>query len=95
MSVARETAAYREDEDPLGGFLHEWVMPQAGASTPGPKVYEQYTAWADSIGSKPMTAPVFGRAFTERHDRLGFPVRRRKVHGSPVYEGLIVARPAE
>lgn len=42
-----------------------------------------------------MTAPVFGRAFTERHDRLGFPVRRRVVHGSPVYEGLIVQRPSE
>jgi putative DNA primase/helicase len=94
-AVARETAAYREDEDPLGGFLHEWVTPRAAASTPGPKVYEQYVAWAESIGSKPMTAPVFGRAFTERHDRLGFPVRRRKVHGSPVYEGLVVARPAE
>ncbi|HSV92423.1 MAG TPA: phage/plasmid primase, P4 family, partial [Desulfobacterales bacterium] len=94
-SVARETAAYREDEDPLGGFLREWVVGQAGASTAGPKVYEQYLAWAESIGSKPMTAPVFGRAFTERHDHLGFPVRRRKVHGSPVYEGLVVARPAE
>jgi putative DNA primase/helicase len=93
--VARETAAYREDEDPLGGFVRDWVTPQAGASTPGPKIYEQYVAWAESIGSKPMTAPVFGRAFTERHDRLGFPVRRRKVHGSPVYEGLVVARPAE
>ena len=94
-SVARETAAYREDEDPLGGFLREWVTAQAGASTTGPKVYEQYLAWAKSIGSKPMTAPVFGRAFTERHDRLGFAVRRRKVHGSPVYEGLIVQRPSE
>lgn len=93
--VARETAAYREDEDPLGGFVRDWVTPQAGASTPGPKIYEQYVAWAESIGSKPMTAPVFGRAFTERHDHLGFPVRRRKVHGSPVYEGLVVARPAE
>jgi len=94
-SVARETAAYREDEDPLGGFLREWVTPQAGFSTPGPKIYEQYVAWANLVGSKPMTAPVFGRAFTERHDRLGFHVRRRKVHGSPVYEGLVVARPSE
>jgi putative DNA primase/helicase len=92
-AVARETAAYREDEDPLGGFLREWVTAQADASTPGPKVYEQYVAWADSIGSKAMTAPVFGRAFTERYDGLGFPVRRRKVHGSPVYEGLVVVRP--
>ena len=94
-AVARETAAYREEEDPLGGFLDAWVTPLAGASTAGRKVYEEYVAWADSIGSKPMTAPVFGRAFTERHDRLGFPVRRRKVHGSPVYEGLIVQRPSE
>jgi len=94
-SVARETAAYREDEDPLSGFMHEWVAPQTGASTPGPRVYEQYMAWASLIGTKPMTAPVFGRAFTERHDRLGFPVHRRKVHGSPVYEGLIVRRPSE
>jgi phage/plasmid-associated DNA primase len=93
--VARETAAYREDEDPLGGFLREWVTAQAGASTTGPKVYEQYLAWAESIGAKPMTAPVFGRAFTERHDRLGFAVRRRKVHGSPIYEGLVVQRPSE
>ena len=94
-AVARETAAYREDEDPLGGFLREWVLPQAGAGTPGPKVYELYVTWASLVGSKPMSAPVFGRAFTERHDRLGFPVRRRKVHGSPVYEGLIVQRPSE
>jgi len=94
-AVARETAAYQEDEDPIGGFLREWVVSQAGASTPGPKIYEAYVAWAGSIGSKAMAAPVFGRAFTERHDRLGFPVHRRKVHGSPVYEGLIVRRPAE
>jgi putative DNA primase/helicase len=94
-AVARETAAYREDEDPLGGFLREWVTPQPGGSTSGPKVYEQYVTWANLIGSRPMAAPVFGRAFTERHDRLGFPVRRRKVHGSPVYEGFVVGRPAE
>lgn len=94
-AVARETAAYRAEEDPLGGFLREWVVPHAGAATPGPKVYEQYTIWAGLVGAKPMTAPVFGRAFTERHDRLGFPVRRRVVHGSPVYEGLIVQRPSE
>jgi putative DNA primase/helicase len=94
-AVARETAAYRAEEDPLGGFLREWVVPEAGAATPGPKVYEQYAVWAALVGSKPMTAPVFGRAFTERHDRLGFPVHRRVVHGSPVYEGLIVRRPAE
>ncbi len=94
-SVARETAAYQEDEDPLGEFLREWVKPAADVSTPGPKVYESYVTWANLIGSKPTTAPVFGRAFTERHDRLGFPVCRRKVHGSPVYEGLIVRRPSE
>ena len=94
-AVARETAAYREDEDPLGGFVREWVSAQPDASTPGPKVYEQYVAWAESIGSKAMTAPVFGRAFTERHDRLGFPVHRRVVHGSPVYEGLTVGRPSQ
>jgi len=94
-AVARETAAYREDEDPIGGFVREWVSAEPAASTPGPKIYEQYVVWAESIGSKAMTAPVFGRAFTERHDRLGFPVRRRKVHGSPVYEGLIVRRPLE
>jgi putative DNA primase/helicase len=94
-AVARETAAYREDEDPLGGFVREWVSAQPDASTPGPRVYEQYVAWAESIGSKAMTAPVFGRAFTERHDRLGFPVHRRKVHGSPVYDGLTVGRPSQ
>jgi putative DNA primase/helicase len=94
-AVARETAAYRAEEDPLGGFLREWVVPVTDAATPGPKVYEQYMIWAGLIGSKPMTAPVFGRAFTERHDRLGFPVRRRVVHGSPVYEGLTVQRPSE
>lgn len=92
-AVARETAAYRAEEDPLGGFLREWVVPAAEAATPGPKVYEQYVVWAGVVGAKPMTAPVFGRAFTERHDRLGFTVRRRVVHGSPVYEGLIVQRP--
>lgn len=95
VAVARETAAYRAEEDPLGGFLREWVVPDADAVMPGPKVYEQYAIWAGLVGSKPMTAPVFGRAFTERHDRLGFPVRRRVAHGSPVYEGLTVQRPSE
>jgi phage/plasmid-associated DNA primase len=95
VAVARETAAYRAEEDPLGGFLREWVVADVDASTPGPKVYEQYAIWAGLVGSKPMTAPVFGRAFTERHDRLGFPVHRRVVHGSPVYEGLRIQRPSE
>jgi putative DNA primase/helicase len=94
-TVARETAAYREDEDPIGGFVREWISAEPGASTPGPKVYAQYVAWAESIGSKAMTAPVFGRAFTERHDRLDFPVHRRVVHGSPIYEGLTVGRPSQ
>jgi putative DNA primase/helicase len=94
-AVARETAAYREDEDPLGGFLHEWVTPKADTSTPGAKVYEQYVAWTNLIGSKPMTAPVFGRAFTERHGRLGWPVHRHVVHGRAVYDGLTVQRPPE
>jgi putative DNA primase/helicase len=94
-AVARETAAYRADEDPIGGFLREWVKPAADATTPGPKVYEQYVIWAGLVGMKPMVAQVFGRSFSERHDQLGFPVRRRTVHGSPIYEGLIVQRPAE
>ena len=94
-AVARETAAYRAEEDPLGGFLREWVVPEADAATPGPKVYEQYAIWAGLVGVKPMAAPVFGRAFTERHDGLGFHVRRRVVHGSPLYEGLIVKRPSD
>jgi len=51
-----------------------------GASTPGAKV---------------MTAPVFGRAFTERLGRLGWTVRRRMVHGLVVYDGLAVGRPPE
>jgi putative DNA primase/helicase len=94
-AVARETAAYRADEDPIGGFLREWVKPDGNAATPGPKVYEHYVIWAGLVGVKPMIAQVFGRAFAERHGQLGFPVRRRTVHGSPLYEGLIVQRPPE
>lgn len=94
-AVARGTAAYREEEDPIGAFVGTWVLPKPGASTSGPKVYEQYVAWAESVGAKPMTSPVFGRMFTDRHSRLGFLVRRRVVHGSPIYDGLVVARPAE
>jgi len=94
-SVARETAAYREEEDPIGGFLAEWVVRDDGASTPGPKVYDQYVLWAGVVGTKVLTASVFGRAFTERYDRLGWPVRRRVLHGRPVYNGLTVRRPPE
>jgi phage/plasmid-associated DNA primase len=94
-AVVRETSAYREEEDPLGEFLREWVVRDDEASTPGTKVYEQFVLWASGVGTKVMTAPVFGRAFTERHDRLGWHVDRHLLHGRVVYDGLTVRRPPE
>jgi putative DNA primase/helicase len=94
-AVARETASYRDEEDPIGGFLTEWVVRDNDASTSGKTVYEQYVLWAGELGTKVMTSSVFGRAFTERHDRLGWPVNRRTVHGRVIYDGLTVRRPVE
>lgn len=93
--VQRETASYREEENPLGEFIRDWVVHDDDASTLGTKVYEEYAHWTSLVGLKAMTAPVFGRAFTERHDQLGWLVHRHMVHGRAVYDGLIVRRPPE
>lgn len=93
--VQRETAAYREDEDPLGEFVRYWVVRDDEVSTSGAKVYEEYVRWANLVQVKVMKAPVFGRAFTERHDRLGWRVHRHTVRGRVFYDGLTVRKPNE
>ena len=91
-AVARETAAYRADEDPLGDFLETWLSPSDdNALVTTGALFLAYTSWADSAAiPKPdrLTSRTFGRMFSERHRTLSFPVRQVVSRGKTGYRGL-------
>ena len=96
-AVARETAAYRSDEDPLGGFIAAWLSPADDdlIVTSG-ALFLAYAGWADDAGVarvERLTSRSFGRMFAERHLTLGWPVRRVVIHGRTGYRGLCIAAP--
>ncbi len=93
-AVARETAAYRADEDPLGDFLETWLSssedPSAVLTT---TLFLAYTGWADGAGvpkSDRLSSRSFGRMFAERHRSLPYPVTQCVSHGKTGYRGLKV-----
>lgn len=94
MAVQRETVAYRADEDPLRDFLETSIERSDGdrATTVG-ELHGAYESWAEEAKvPKPERLNVkrFGRAFAERHGRLGWPVTRTTVGGRTAYRGLRV-----
>jgi len=91
-AVARETATYRADEDPLREFLVGCLEPsdddRAVTST---EIHAAYDAWAEAAGlakSQRLNTRRFGRLFAERHGELGWPVERTVVGGRTAYRGL-------
>lgn len=68
--VARAVAAYREENDLLGRFVHERTERADTPETPARQLYQAFRAWAIEAGEpRPMSETSFGRSMTERGER--------------------------
>lgn len=93
-AVARETAAYRAEEDPLAGFIERWLHPPGDDRiTTVTQLHIAYLGWADEVQlAKPerLSDRRFGRLFAERYQQLPWPVERTKASGKTAYRGIRV-----
>jgi putative DNA primase/helicase len=65
--VKGATEAYREEMDPLGGFMGEHCVVTPGAAAMAKDLYKAYAAWAEESGEKrPMSQKEFGGRLKER-----------------------------
>jgi len=65
-TVARATAKYQAEQDPLGAFLTVCCRIDPVAAAPADPLYQGYVKWAEESDEDPMTATAFGRALTGR-----------------------------
>lgn len=65
-TVAKATAAYRADMDPVGAFLDAAVVEQRGSDVPGKRLYEAYAGWCKRAGEEPISVSAFGRILPDR-----------------------------
>jgi len=71
-SVTDATAGYREDSDPLAGFIDSACVVSPTASAKAGELYTRYTEWAAGEGlseRERLTSKVFGQRLSERFDR--------------------------
>ncbi|MEW6658018.1 MAG: phage/plasmid primase, P4 family [Thermodesulfobacteriota bacterium] len=65
--VRMATNTYREEMDPLCGFIGECCVLTPGAEAMAKDLYKAYTAWAEESGEKqPMSQKEFGGRLKER-----------------------------
>ena len=64
--VMAATQAYRDEMDPLGGFLNESCILSPAAKAPAADLYGAYKAWCERVGEEPLTQTTFGLRLGER-----------------------------
>lgn len=64
--LAAAKQEYRSSRDPLGNFLSECCVTQAGAEVPYPLLYGVYVAWCGQSGEHPAPKRVFGQELRDR-----------------------------
>lgn len=64
--VRRATAAYREEMDPIGGFIADGCEILPGGRSSSQELYERYLGWCNLNGEEPITSVSFGRKLSER-----------------------------
>lgn len=64
--VADATAAYREEMDTLGGFLHDRCVLNKRAKTTTGELFKAYLEWCGDTAERPLTQRDFGIALGER-----------------------------
>ena len=64
--VQKATRAYREEMDPLAGFLEDRCVFEDGAAVTAKELYAGYLSWATANGEKPISQTMLGRKLAER-----------------------------
>ena len=64
--VAEATAAYREDEDVIGGFLRDCCEEGPGLQVASGELWHSYQVWCEREGERPLTRTALGRRLTQR-----------------------------
>lgn len=70
-AVRAATAAYRNDQDIIGGFIDDHCHLNTNATTLTGDLYRAYTDWARSSGTEAISAKAFGQKLTERGFEAG------------------------
>lgn len=65
----RETRKYREDMDPLAGFIAGCVDHAPGEKVQAKLMFEAYELWASANGVTPLTGTTFGKSIKGYFDR--------------------------
>jgi putative DNA primase/helicase len=82
-SVMEATKAYRDETDPLGGFLEAAVMKTPGRSLGAATFYRCYQLWSKENGVDALSQTAFGRSLPDR----GY-IKSKDSRGSIVYLGV-------
>ncbi len=98
-AVARETAAYRAEEDPLAAFVERWLHPaDDDRVTTVTALHIAYLGWADEVQlgkAERLNDRRFGRLFAERFQQLPWRVQRTTLSGRTAYRGLRIGLDAD
>jgi len=90
QEVMAATQAYREEMDPLAGFLGESCVMSPGVKAAASDLYRAYKAWCEKTGEEPVTQTTFGLRLGER----GFS-RVRHSGGRFFWHGIALASEQE
>ena len=83
-AVRAATACYRTESDPLGEFIAEACIAEAGRSATARELYEAYRRWAKSEAfgrGATLTPQAFGRRMSRRFSKV-------KTNGRIRYQGI-------
>lgn len=72
----KETKKYRDEMDPLAGFVSGCVQPTPGASVTAADMYGAYAHWASANGLTPISNTGFGKLMKSYFDRDDGRIRR-------------------
>ncbi|WP_164002313.1 DNA primase family protein [Pyxidicoccus caerfyrddinensis] len=84
--VREATLAYREEMDPLGGFLVHCCERVSNGRVAVQAVYERYRQFCQAAGEPPLSMKAFNNHLRER----GFNAIRAGANGSTVWVGLVL-----
>jgi putative DNA primase/helicase len=89
-AITDATAEYREEMDPLAGWVDEEVETTGDSAAPVSVVSQVYAAWCEREGEAPMAS----RAFNESMEGRGFKRATQRIEGKPakVWTGLRLVR---
>jgi putative DNA primase/helicase len=67
--VKAATQQYRRGEDVIGHFIEERCVLEFSAYTKAKKLYDEYKAWCEENGHRPLSGTKFGEKMAERFEK--------------------------